>query len=92
MEYIFVINLREVGFEDMIWLKLAGGHGRYWRLKFLAGLYFPTLNSRVGSWISGNLSPSMARKDSRAVYEDATVNIRNWKFATVNLFPSVWTR
>jgi len=42
MEYIFVINLREVGFEDMIWFKFAGDHGRYWCLKFLAGRYFFT--------------------------------------------------
>jgi len=30
MVYIFVINLRKVGFEDMTWVKLAGDHGRYW--------------------------------------------------------------
>jgi hypothetical protein len=30
MLHSFVINLREVGFEDMMWVKLAGDHGRYW--------------------------------------------------------------
>jgi hypothetical protein len=30
MECIFVTNLKEMGFEDMIWLKWAGDHSRYW--------------------------------------------------------------
>ena len=30
MEYIIEIKLRDFWFELMIWVELAGDHGRYW--------------------------------------------------------------